>query len=203
MPTPYVKKLADKHSMSVNAAEKKWQKAKDAVSKDKYPGDSYYAVTTHVFKKMMHESPKILSFKDFINERWERDSETIKSKMNANFVSLEAMHRRREKEILTVAARHIKHGNYEMAKQAAYASAFTHATEDGLSSGVAHKIATIKAKKAADMVYDAYNKKFGEVVSGIFVDPIVGAVHNTISTVQDRYSRVQNAGSAIKNIFQR
>lgn len=41
--------------MNVSAAEEKWHEAKAAVDKSKYDDDSYYAVVTKVFKKMMGE----------------------------------------------------------------------------------------------------------------------------------------------------
>lgn len=48
--------------MSVADAEKKWERAKAAVDKSKYPDDNaYWKIVTSVFKKMMHES-YLLSF---------------------------------------------------------------------------------------------------------------------------------------------
>ena len=49
--------------MSVSDAEAKWEKAKKAVDKSKYPeNDAYYAVVTKIFKNMMHE---IMSFREW------------------------------------------------------------------------------------------------------------------------------------------
>jgi hypothetical protein len=77
MPTPYVTKLASKHGMSVDDAEKKWSDAKSKVSKDKYPDESgYYSVVMTVFKKMMGEQEDLTtriktmkSFEQFIEDR--------------------------------------------------------------------------------------------------------------------------------------
>lgn len=54
--------------MSVDTAEKKWDKAKAAVKKEDYDTeDAYWAVVTTVFKKMMGEEQSILSFREFRN----------------------------------------------------------------------------------------------------------------------------------------
>lgn len=64
MPTPYIKKMAIKHNMTVQEAEEKWLKAKEAVDKNKYDDiDSYYAVVTSIFNKWMKEKiESVLSF---------------------------------------------------------------------------------------------------------------------------------------------
>lgn len=54
MPAPYVKKLAKKHNMSVSAAEKKWDKAKEQAADQGHEDD--YGYITSIFKNMMGES---------------------------------------------------------------------------------------------------------------------------------------------------
>ena len=56
----------------MNQAEEKWNKAKESVDKEKYK-DSYYAVVTSIFKKMMGEETimdktGIKTFEQFLNE---------------------------------------------------------------------------------------------------------------------------------------
>lgn len=53
MPSAYVKKMADKHGISVKEAEDKWDEAKQAAEKQGQ-GDNY-AYTTQIFKNMMGE----------------------------------------------------------------------------------------------------------------------------------------------------
>lgn len=59
--------------MVTGEAEKKWEKAKSAVDKSKYPDDdAYWKLVTTVFKKMMHEelSPgTFMSFDEFVKTR--------------------------------------------------------------------------------------------------------------------------------------
>lgn len=54
MPTEYVKKLAEEHDMSIEAAEKKWDEAKK-LAKEEGTSKDYYAYVTSIFKSMMHE----------------------------------------------------------------------------------------------------------------------------------------------------
>lgn len=54
MPTPYVKKLADKHGVPVSQVEKKWDKAKK-IAEDEGHKDNW-AYITGVVKRMMNES---------------------------------------------------------------------------------------------------------------------------------------------------
>ena len=54
MPQAYVKKLANKHNISVATAEKKWEQAKKSAKKQGHAED--YDYITGIFKKMMHES---------------------------------------------------------------------------------------------------------------------------------------------------
>ncbi len=54
MPQAYVKKLAEKHGLSLSEAEAKWSKAKKAAEKNGHTDD--YGYVTSIFKKMMHEA---------------------------------------------------------------------------------------------------------------------------------------------------
>lgn len=63
MPSGLVKKLAKEKGVSIDEAEKKWDEAKDAAKNKGKDGD--WALTTYIFKKMMHASssqPTIQSF---------------------------------------------------------------------------------------------------------------------------------------------
>jgi uncharacterized protein YdbL (DUF1318 family) len=53
MPVPYVKKLAEKHGMSVDKAEEHWSKAKQRAADEGKSED--YAYITGIFKRMMGE----------------------------------------------------------------------------------------------------------------------------------------------------
>lgn len=66
MPQAFVAQLAKKKGVSTEAAEKKWEEAKKAAAKYK-DKDSYYAVVTSIFKKMMGEELSLLD-KVYINE---------------------------------------------------------------------------------------------------------------------------------------
>lgn len=66
MPTPYVKKMADKHNMSVEDAEKLWDKAKKQATDQGHKEDFDYI--TSIFKKMIGEDISIKSLKEFIEE---------------------------------------------------------------------------------------------------------------------------------------
>jgi len=54
MPIPYVKKLATKHGVSIDKAEKHWKRAKAQAAKQGHGDD--YAYVTGIFKHMMKES---------------------------------------------------------------------------------------------------------------------------------------------------
>lgn len=54
MPTPFVKKMAKKHNMSVSKSEKLWGKAKAAAKKQKQ--DNNFAMITSIYKNMLGES---------------------------------------------------------------------------------------------------------------------------------------------------
>ena len=64
MPTPYVKKLAKKHHTSVGKSEKEWSQAK-AVAKKEGKGENF-AYITSIYKKMMGESIKEVTLKQFL-----------------------------------------------------------------------------------------------------------------------------------------
>ena len=66
MPQAYVKKLAEKHGISLDAAEEKWAKAKKLAEKQGHGGD--YAYVTSIFKKTMHEASlmRVLAGDDFV-----------------------------------------------------------------------------------------------------------------------------------------
>jgi hypothetical protein len=54
MPTPYIKKMAKKHHVSVGKSEKYWDRAKASAEKQG-KGDNY-ALITAIYKKMIKES---------------------------------------------------------------------------------------------------------------------------------------------------
>ena len=66
MPQAYVKKLAEKHGLSLDAAEEKWVKAKKLAERQGHGED--YAYVTSIFKKQMHEASlmNVLSSDDFV-----------------------------------------------------------------------------------------------------------------------------------------
>lgn len=55
MPTPYVKKEAEKHHISDEKSESVWEKAKNAVKRDDLSESSYWAEVMTVYKKMIGE----------------------------------------------------------------------------------------------------------------------------------------------------
>lgn len=65
MPTAYVQKMADKHNVSLETAERRWAEAKHAVKKGKRRGSWYWGKVMNTFKHMMGEEVN-LSFKDFL-----------------------------------------------------------------------------------------------------------------------------------------
>lgn len=67
MPQAYVEKLAKKHKMSIDAAEKKWEAAKRAAEKQGHAED--YDYITSIFKNMMGESIDLRpTFSTFLKE---------------------------------------------------------------------------------------------------------------------------------------
>ncbi len=169
MPTGFVKKLADKHGMSIGEAEKKWEEAKEAVDKSKYTDDNaYYAVVTTVFKKMMHERlipGAILNFEDYVTElfgfsRSETDANRHMSagaKPASSSTSNDADSRKRD--IHNAAWKHVVAGNHKKAFDAAYEVAKSHAKQDRYGDEAAHEIATRKAKYAVKTSIEAHTKK--------------------------------------------
>src|SRR5574343_650007 len=102
--------------MPVSDAEKKWEEAKKAVDKSKYPeDDAYYAVVTKVFKNMMHENivpETILSFDKFIDEIFVFSN----SKTNDNLpMSSEPKIETRQQDIQNAAWKHVVAGNHKKA----------------------------------------------------------------------------------------
>ena len=66
MPTAYVKKMADKHGISVGAAEEKWERAKKAAEeKFKHGSKRYWPYVMGIFKRMFGEAKEI-TFKDYL-----------------------------------------------------------------------------------------------------------------------------------------
>jgi hypothetical protein len=66
MPNALVKKYANKHDVSISAAEERWEKAKSiAGEKFKHGSKKFWPYVTGIFKKMMGENQTI-SFSDFI-----------------------------------------------------------------------------------------------------------------------------------------
>lgn len=59
MPSAYVKKLAEKHRMSIDKAEQKWEDAKKAAAKQGQADN--YAYITSIFQNMMGETSMVLS----------------------------------------------------------------------------------------------------------------------------------------------
>jgi len=57
MPTPYINKMAKKHGISVDAAEKKWDEAKNAAKKQGQEGN--YAYITKIFQSMVGEKASV------------------------------------------------------------------------------------------------------------------------------------------------
>ena len=66
MPTAYVKKMADKHGISVGAAEEKWERAKEAAEKKfKHGSKRFWPYVVGIFKRMFGEAEEV-TFKDFM-----------------------------------------------------------------------------------------------------------------------------------------
>lgn len=154
--------------MSIDAAEKKWEEAKKAVDKSKYPDDNaYYAVVTTVFKKMMHEnivSGTILNFDEFINElfgfsRSEADANRHMTSAPPKKTPTDDKSETRKKDIQNAAWKHVVAGNHKKAFDAAYSVAKAHAKEDRYGEDAAHEIATRKAKHAVKTAVELNTKK--------------------------------------------
>lgn len=64
MPTPYIKKLANKHHTSVGKSEGRWEKAKQQAAKQGHSED--FAYITGIYKKMMGEDVSEMSLKQFL-----------------------------------------------------------------------------------------------------------------------------------------
>lgn len=60
MPIAYIKKLADKHNISIEEAEKRWIKAKELALQSGFKelDDNFYGYVVGIFKKMMKENIK-------------------------------------------------------------------------------------------------------------------------------------------------
>ena len=54
MPTPYIKKMAKKHKISVGKSEKYWDRAKESAKKQ--GKEDNYALITTIYQKMIKES---------------------------------------------------------------------------------------------------------------------------------------------------
>jgi hypothetical protein len=156
--------------MSTAEAEKKWEEAKKAVDKSKYSDDnSYYAVVTTVFKKMMGESlvpGAILNFDEFITELYGFS----RSEADANRHITSAAPKKtplttgdksetRKKDIQNAAWKHVVAGNHKKAFDAAYEVAKSHAKEDRYGEAAAHEIATRKAKYAVKTAFETHGKR--------------------------------------------
>lgn len=146
--------------MPVSDAEKKWEEAKKAVDKSKYPeDDAYYAVVTKIFKNMMHENivpETILSFDKFIDEIFVFSN----SKTNDNLpMSSEPKIETRQQDIQNAAWKHVVAGNHKKAFDAAYTIAKVHAKEDRYGEDAAHEIATRKAKHAVKTIVEEHKKR--------------------------------------------
>lgn len=64
MPTSYVKQLAKKHGVSTGKSEAEWARAKKQAAKEG-KGENF-AYVTAIYKKIMGESAKTISLKDFL-----------------------------------------------------------------------------------------------------------------------------------------
>lgn len=154
--------------MSVSDAEAKWEEAKKAVDKSKYPeDDSYYAVVTTVFKKMMGENiipGTLLNFDEFITElfgfsRSEADANRHMTSTAPKKTAADDKSATRKKDIQNAAWKHVVAGNHKKAFDAAYSVAKAHAKEDRYGEDAAHEIATRKAKYAVKTSIEAHTKK--------------------------------------------
>jgi hypothetical protein len=66
VPTAYVKKMADKHGISVGAAEEKWERAKKAAGEKLEPGSKrFWPYVMGIFKRMFGEA-EVLTLKDYL-----------------------------------------------------------------------------------------------------------------------------------------
>jgi hypothetical protein len=163
--------------MSVDAAEKKWHEAKQAVDKKKYDDDdSYYSVVTTVFKKMMGENttmdiPTIKYFEQFLDERRESEYDANRHmtsgnpqlkaqsvRHNAPFASINDKEEKRKQELHSAAIKHVSTGQLQKAHDAAYKVAHAHALEDRHGADAAHEVATRKAKYAVKKAQDALKR---------------------------------------------
>ena len=154
--------------MSIDAAEKKWEEAKKAVDKSKYPDDdAYYAVVTTVFKKMMHENivpGSILNFNEFISElfgfsRSEADANRHMTSAPPKKTATDDKSETRKRDLQNAAWKHVIAGNHKKAFDAAYSVAKAHAKEDRYGDNAAHEIATRKAKHAVKTAVEAHTKR--------------------------------------------
>lgn len=154
--------------MSIDAAEKKWEEAKKAVDKSKYPDDdAYYAVVTTVFKKMMHENivpGSILNFNEFISElfgfsRSEADANRHMTSAPPKKTATDDKSETRKRDLQNAAWKHVVAGNHKKAFDAAYSVAKAHAKEDRYGDDAAHEIATRKAKHAVKTAVEAHTKR--------------------------------------------
>lgn len=155
--------------MSVDDAESKWEKAKKAVDKSKYPeDDAYYAVVTTVFKKMMGETSvpgSILNFDEYITEflgfsRSEMDANRhMSSSAPPKKPATDDKNDTRKRDIQNAAWKHVVAGNHKKAFDAAYTVAKAHAKEDRYGDEASHEIATRKAKTAVKTAVELHTKK--------------------------------------------
>jgi hypothetical protein len=166
--------------MSVDAAEKKWQEAKSSVDKTKYDTDnSYFAVVTTVFKKMMGENtmfetleikeiPIIHCFEQYIDERQNNEFDANRhlstsgssssSSFSSSHSSFNSNDEKRKHELHSAAYRHVIKGQHKQAHDAAYKLAHAHAIEDRHGPDAAHEIATRRAKQAVKKAQDTVNR---------------------------------------------
>lgn len=154
--------------MAIDAAEKKWEEAKAAVSKEKYPdNDTYWKIVTSVFKKMMHEDMipgTILNFDDFIFEfagfsRSEADTNRHMTSSTPKKTPTNDKNVSRKKVMQNAVWGHVVAGNHKKAFDAAYNVAKAHAKEDRYGDDAAHEIATRKAKHAVKTSIELHTKK--------------------------------------------
>ena len=96
MPTAYVQKLAKKHNVSIKKSEKEWNKAKKRATKEG-KGENF-AYITSIYKKIMSESTKLTSLKDFLiisetsdvaDISYGRDRDEVNDELNDEFIDNE------------------------------------------------------------------------------------------------------------------
>lgn len=152
--------------MSVSDAEAKWEKAKKAVDKSKYPeDDAYYAVVTKIFKNMMHEElpvGTILNFDKFISEIFgfsRSETDANRQMTSSGSKKTDDKSESRKQDIQNAAWKHVVSGNHKKAFDAAYSVAKAHAKEDRYGDDTAHEIATRKAKHAVKTAVELHTKK--------------------------------------------